>query len=195
MASVDEAAEAIARGGMVLMIDDVDRENEGDLVAAASLVTPRIATCMLRQASGLLCAAITAERAEQLDLPPMAQVNTALHGTRFTVSIDAVRGTTTGESAHDRAATLRAVADPQASPADFARPGHLFPLVADPGGVAARAGHTEAAVELAARAGLPAAAAICPVLDDDGGMARRAGLSRLARRLKVPMLHVAQLAS
>lgn len=195
MASVDEAAEAIARGGMVLMIDDVDRENEGDLVAAASLVTPRIATCMLRQASGLLCAAITAERAEQLDLPPMAQVNTALHGTRFTVSIDAVSGTTTGESAHDRAATLRAVADPQASPADFARPGHLFPLVADPGGVAARAGHTEAAVELAARAGLPAAAAICPVLDDDGGMARRAGLSRLARRLKVPMLHVAQLAS
>ena len=159
------------------------------------LVTPRIATCMLRQASGLLCAAITAERAEQLDLPPMAQVNTALHGTRFTVSIDAVRGTTTGESAHDRAATLRAVADPQASPADFARPGHLFPLVADPGGVAARAGHTEAAVELAARAGLPAAAAICPVLDDDGGMARRAGLSRLARRLQVPMLHVAQLAS
>lgn len=195
MASVDEAAEAIARGGMVLMIDDVDRENEGDLVAAASLVTPRIATCMLRQASGLLCAAITAERAEQLDLPPMAQVNTALHGTRFTVSIDAVSGTTTGESAHDRAATLRAVADPQASPADFARPGHLFPLVADPGGVAARAGHTEAAVELAARAGLPAAAAICPVLDDDGGMARRAGLSRLARRLQVPMLHVAQLAS
>ena len=195
MAGVDEAAEAIARGEMVLMIDDVDRENEGDLVAAASLVTPRIATCMLRRASGLLCAAITAERAEQLELPPMAQVNTALHGTRFTVSIDAVRGTTTGESAHDRAATLRAVADPQASPADFARPGHLFPLVADPGGVAARAGHTEAAVELAARAGLPAAAAICPVLDDDGGMARRAGLSRLARRLKVPMLHVAQLAS
>ena len=195
MAGVDEAAEAIARGGMVLMIDDVDRENEGDLVAAAALVTPRIATCMLRRASGLLCAAITAERAEQLELPPMAQVNTALHGTRFTVSIDAVRGTTTGESAHDRAATLRALADPQASPADFARPGHLFPLVADPGGVAARAGHTEAAVELAARAGLPAAAAICPVLDDDGGMARRAGLSRLARRLKVPMLHVAQLAS
>lgn len=195
MAGVDEAAEAIARGGMVLMIDDVDRENEGDLVAAAALVTPRIATCMLRRASGLLCAAITAERAEQLDLPPMAQVNTALHGTRFTVSIDAVRSTTTGESAHDRAATLRALADPQASPADFARPGHLFPLVADPGGVAARAGHTEAAVELAARAGLPAAAAICPVLDDDGGMARRAGLSRLARRLRVPMLHVAQLAS
>ena len=195
MAGVDEAAEAIARGEMVLMIDDVDRENEGDLVAAAALVTPRIATCMLRRASGLLCAAITAERAEQLDLPPMAQVNTALHGTRFTVSIDAVRGTTTGESAHDRAATLRALADPQASPADFARPGHLFPLVADPGGVAARAGHTEAAVELAARAGLPAAAAICPVLDDDGGMARRAGLSRLARRLRVPMLHVAQLAS
>ena len=195
MAGVDEAAEAIARGEMVLMIDDVDRENEGDLVAAAALVTPRIATCMLRRASGLLCAAITVERAEQLDLPPMAQVNTALHGTRFTVSIDAVRGTTTGESAHDRAATLRALADPQASPADFARPGHLFPLVADPGGVAARAGHTEAAVELAARAGLPAAAAICPVLDDDGGMARRAGLSRLARRLKVPMLHVAQLAS
>ncbi len=195
MATVDEAAQAIAGGRMVLMIDDVDRENEGDLVAAASLVTPRTATCMLRQASGLLCAAITAERAEQLDLPPMTQVNTALHGTRFTVSIDAVYGTTTGESAHDRAATLRAVADARASPADFARPGHVFPLVADPGGVAARPGHTEAAVELAARAGLPAAAAICPVLDDDGGMARRAGLSRLARRLRVPMLHVAQLAS
>jgi len=195
MATVDEAARAIADGRMVLMIDDVDRENEGDLVAAASLVTPRTATCMLRQASGLLCAAITAERAEQLELPPMTSVNTALHGTRFTVSIDAVRGTTTGESAHDRAATLRAVSDPQASPADFARPGHVFPLVADPGGVAARPGHTEAAVELAARAGLPPAAAICPVLDDDGGMARGACLSRLARRLRVPMLHVAQLVS
>ena len=195
MVSVDEAAQAIARGHMVLMIDDVDRENEGDLVAAASLVTPRAATLMLRQASGLLCAAITSERAAQLELPPMTPVNTALHGTRFTVSIDAVCGTTTGESAHDRAATLRALTDPQASAADFARPGHVFPLVADPGGVAARPGHTEAAVELAARAGLPPAAAICPVLDDDGGMARRAGLSRLARRLGVPMLHVAQLAS
>lgn len=195
MASVAEAAQAIARGRMVLMIDDVDRENEGDLVAAAALITPRIVTHMLRQASGVLCAAITAERAEQLELAPMSSVNTALHGTRFTVSVDAVRGTTTGESAHDRAATLRAVADPRAAPADFARPGHVFPLVADPGGVAARPGHTEAAVALAAHAGLPAAAAICPVLDDDGGMARRAGLSRLAARLRVPMLHVAQLAS
>lgn len=195
MASVAEAAQAIAGGRMVLMIDDVDRENEGDLVAAAALITPRIVTHMLRQASGVLCAAITAERAERLELAPMSPVNTALHGTRFTVSIDAVRGTTTGESAHDRAATLRAVADPRAAPADFARPGHVFPLVADPGGVAARPGHTEAAVALAARAGLPAAAAICPVLDDDGGMARRAGLSRLAARLRVPMLHVAQLAS
>ena len=195
MASVAEAAQAIAGGRMVLMIDDVDRENEGDLVAAAALITPRIVTHMLRQASGVLCAAITADRAERLELAPMSPVNTALHGTRFTVSIDAVRGTTTGESAHDRAATLRAVADPRAAPADFARPGHVFPLVADPGGVAARPGHTEAAVALAARAGLPAAAAICPVLDDDGGMARRAGLSRLAARLRVPMLHVAQLAS
>lgn len=195
MASVAEAAQAIAGGRMVLMIDDVDRENEGDLVAAAALITPRIVTHMLRQASGVLCAAITAERAERLELAPMSPVNTALHGTRFTVSIDAVRGTTTGESAHDRAATLRAVADPRAAPADFARPGHVFPLVADPGGVAARPGHTEAAVALAVRAGLPAAAAICPVLDDDGGMARRAGLSRLAARLRVPMLHVAQLAS
>ena len=195
MASVGEAAQAIARGRMVLMIDDVDRENEGDLVAAAALVTPRIVTHMLRRASGVLCAAITAERAEQLELAPMSPVNTALHGTRFTVSVDAVRGTTTGESAHDRAATLRAVADPRAAPADFARPGHVFPLVADPGGVAARPGHTEAAVALAAHAGLPPAAAICPVLDDDGGMARRAGLSRLAARLRVPMLHVAQLAS
>lgn len=195
MSGVDRAARAIAGGGMVLMIDDVDRENEGDLVAAAALITPRTVTHMLRQASGVLCAAITAERAESLQLAPMAAVNTALHGTRFTVSVDVVRGATTGESAHDRAATLRALADPQAAPADFARPGHVFPLVADPGGVAARPGHTEAAVELAARAGLPPAAAICPVLDDDGGMAGRAGLSRLAARLGVPMLHVAELAS
>lgn len=195
MAGVDDAAQAIAGGKMVLMIDDVDRENEGDLVAAAALITPRTVTHMLRQASGVLCAAITAERAERLQLGPMAAVNTALHGTRFTVSVDAVRGTTTGESAHDRAATLRAIADPQAAPADFARPGHVFPLVADPGGVTARPGHTEAAVELAARAGLPAVAAICPVLDDDGGMAGRAGLSRLAARLGAPMLHVAQLGS
>ena len=195
MASVGDAAQAIAGGRMVLLIDDADRENEGDLVAAAALITPQTVTRMLRQASGVLCAAITAEQAERLELPQMTPVNTALHGTRFTVSIDATRGTTSGESAYDRAATLRAVADPHASPADFARPGHVFPIAADPGGVAARPGHTEAAVELAARAGLPAAAAICPVLDDDGGMARRAGLSRLARRLGVPMLHVAQLAS
>lgn len=195
MVGVGEAAQAMAAGRMVLMIDDADRENEGDLVAAAALITPRTVTHMLRQASGVLCAAITAERAERLQLAPMSAVNTALHGTRFTVSVDAVRGTTTGESAHDRAATLRAIADPQAAPADFARPGHVFPLVADPGGVAARPGHTEAAVELAARAGLPAAAAICPVLDDDGGMARGAGLSRLAARLGAPMLHVAQLAA
>ena len=195
LASVDEAAQEIARGQMVLMIDDADRENEGDLVAAASLVTPRIATCMLRQASGLLCAAITNAQAKQLELPPMTSKNTALHGTHFTVSVDALKGTTTGESAHDRATTLRALANPKASPSEFARPGHVFPLVADPGGVAARPGHTEAAVDLVTRAGLPPAAAICPVLDDEGGMARRIELSRLAHRLGIPILHVSQLTS
>lgn len=195
IASVDDAVQSIANGRMVLLIDDVDRENEGDLVAAAALITPQTVTHMLRQASGVLCAAITADRAEQLQLAPMTAVNTALHGTRFTVSIDATRGTTSGESAHDRATTLRAIANPSVPPTDFARPGHIFPIAADPGGVAARPGHTEAAVELAARAGLPPAAAICPVLDDDGRMAHRSCLSQLARRLGVPMLHVAQLAS
>ena len=195
MATVEDATDAMARGEMVLLVDDVDRENEGDLVAAAALITSKTVTRMLRQASGVLCAAITPDRAEQLQLAPMTALNTALHGTRFTVSIDATKGTTSGESAHDRAITLRALADPDASPGDFARPGHIFPIAAHPGGLSTRQGHTEAAVELASRAGVPPAAAICPVLDDDGYMARRAELRILARRMALPMLHVAQLYS
>ena len=178
------------------MIDDVDRENEGDLVAAASLVTPRIATCMLRQASGLLCAAITAERAEQLDLPPMAQVNTALHGTRLH-RLD-----------RRRARHHHGASPPTTAPPRYGRsPTRRRPPPTSPGRATSFRWSPIRAVWPHAPAtprrrwswprapGLPAAAAICPVLDDDGGMARRAGLSRLARRLQVPMLHVAQLAS
>jgi 3,4-dihydroxy 2-butanone 4-phosphate synthase/GTP cyclohydrolase II len=170
--AVEAAVEDVQNGRLVVVVDDEDRENEGDLIGAAELVTPDAVNFMAREARGLMCVAITRERAAALDLPMMEARNTGLHETPFTVSVDLREGTTTGISAADRAKTIRALSDPAASPGDFARPGHIFPLRAQTGGVLRRAGHTEAAVDLARLAGLRPAGVLIEILREDGTMAR-----------------------
>ncbi|MFN3285976.1 MAG: GTP cyclohydrolase II [bacterium] len=191
--SVEEALRRLARGDLVVVLDDEDRENEGDFVLAACRATPQAVNLMVREGGGLLCAPLTAQRARELDLPPMTIHNTSRYGTAFTVSVSARKGVSTGISAFDRATTLRALADPATRPEDLDRPGHVFPLVARDGGVLERPGHTEAAVELVQRAGLPPVAAICEVLAPDGRMARLADLASLCSRLGLGMLRVADL--
>ncbi len=180
--SIPDAVEDVRNGKLVVVVDDEDRENEGDLIGAAELVTPDSVNFMAREARGLMCVAVTRERAAALDLRMMEQANTSLHDTPFTVSVDYRHGTTTGISAADRAATVRALADPEARPTDFARPGHIFPLRAQTGGVLRRAGHTEAAVDLARLAGLRPAGVLIEVMDDDGTMARGERLRAFADR-------------
>jgi 3,4-dihydroxy 2-butanone 4-phosphate synthase/GTP cyclohydrolase II len=167
---------------MVILIDDEDRENEGDLVLAAEKVTPDAINFMARHARGLICATLTPERADALHLGPMAHENTASFGTAFTVSVDAVAGVATGISAADRATTVRAIIDPATKPGDLARPGHVFPIRAQPGGVLKRAGQTEGSVDLARLAGLMPAGVICEIMNDDGTMARVPELKAFARR-------------
>jgi 3,4-dihydroxy 2-butanone 4-phosphate synthase/GTP cyclohydrolase II len=191
--SIEEAIEEIRNGGIVIVVDDADRENEGDMILAAQLATPEKVNFLARHARGLICAPLTAERAELLRLQPMVPDNTCRLGTAFTVSIDLVGGTTTGISAHDRAATIRALVETKTRAEDFARPGHVFPLVAKPGGVLRRAGHTEAAVDLARLAGLAPVGVLCEVLDDDGSMARLSRLKRTAAELKLKMVTIADL--
>jgi len=157
---------------MVIVTDDEDRENEGDLVMAAAKVTPQAVNFMATHGRGLICAPITAERAAHLGLQRMVARNRELHATDFTVSVDATHGTTTGISARDRAATIRALADPASTPGDLRQPGHIFPLQAAEGGVLHRAGHTEAGVDLARLAGLDPSGVICEILNEDGSMAR-----------------------
>ena len=178
--SVEEAVDEIRKGNIVIVVDDESRENEGDMVLAADKVTPEKINFMVKYARGLVCLALTQERSNELDLEPMVANNTAKLGTAFTVSIDAVRGTTTGISAFDRSETIRATIRPDAKASDFARPGHIFPLSAYPGGALRRAGHTEASVDLAAIAGLFPAGVLCEIMDDDGHMARLPRLSRVA---------------
>ena len=178
--SIEEAIQRLRRGEVLILVDDEGRENEGDLVAAAQHVTPETINFMTKHGRGLICMPITAARARELSLPPMASENTALHGTSFTVSVDARRGITTGTSAHDRARTVEALIDPASEPEDLARPGHLFPITAREGGVLKRAGHTEAAVDLARLAGLVPAGVICEILNEDGTMARLPQLERFA---------------
>lgn len=191
--SVEEALRRLARGDLVVVLDDENRENEGDFVLAACHATPEAVNLMIREGGGLLCAPLTAQRARELDLPPMTVHNTSRYGTAFTVSVSARKGVSTGISAFDRATTLRALADPATRPEDLDRPGHVFPLVARDGGVLERPGHTEAAVELVQRAGLPPVAAICEVLAPDGRMARLADLTSLCSRLGLGMIRVADL--
>lgn len=178
--SIETAIAEIRDGKMIIVVDDEDRENEGDLVMAAEKVTPEAVNFLTKYGRGLICVPLMAERLERLELEAMVRRNTALHGTRFTVSVDAVDGTTTGISAFDRAVTIRKLIDANARPADFGRPGHIFPLQGMDGGVLARAGHTEASVDLARLAGLYPAGLLCEIIDDDGRMARVPRLMAMA---------------
>lgn len=191
--SIEEAIERIKRGEMVILVDDENRENEGDLVIAAEFVTAETINFMAKYARGLICTPIDVERAHRLALPPMASENTALHGTKFTVSVDARSGISTGISAHDRAHTVQVIIDDRSVPDDLARPGHVFPLIAQAGGVLKRAGHTEAAVDLATLAGLKPAAVICEVMDEDGTMARLPQLEKFAAEHELAIANIADL--
>ncbi len=168
---IEEAIEDLKRGKMIVVVDDEDRENEGDLVMAAEKVTPDAVNFMARYGRGLICVPLTPERIDELDFPLMVTHNTDSHETAFTVSVDA-KEVTTGISAHERALTIQKIIDPQACPADFTRPGHIFPLRAKEGGVLRRAGHTEASIDLAKLAGLYPAGVICEIMNEDGTMAR-----------------------
>ena len=180
-APIPELLEEIRAGRMVVIVDDEDRENEGDLIMAAELVRPADINFMVTHARGLVCLSLTRERCQQLGLPPMVRDNTSSHHTNFTVSIEAAEGVTTGISAYDRAHTVRTAVKPNAAPSDLAQPGHIFPLQAQPGGVLSRAGHTEAAADLSLMAGLEPAGVLVEILNPDGTMARRPELEAFAR--------------
>ncbi|HET7229303.1 MAG TPA: bifunctional 3,4-dihydroxy-2-butanone-4-phosphate synthase/GTP cyclohydrolase II [Longimicrobium sp.] len=193
--TVEAAIEDIRQGKMVIVADDENRENEGDLVCAAELVTPEIINFMATHARGLICLSLTAERADALDLRPMTDVNTEALGTAFTVSVDAAHrfGVTTGISAWDRATTIKVCMDPASVPGDLRRPGHIFPLRARAGGVLRRVGQTEASVDLARLAGLQPGGVICEILNEDGTMARRPQLEEFAARHGIRFITVAQI--
>ncbi len=191
--TIDAAIKDIRKGRFVVLVDDEDRENEGDLVMAAEKVTPDSINFMAMRGRGLICLALTPERVEELQLPPQAAENTAAFGTAFTVSIDARRDITTGISAADRATTIRTAVDPKTKPADLARPGHIFPLKAQRGGVLKRAGQTEGSVDLARLAGLYPAGVLCEIMNDDGTMARVKDLVAFARRHRLKMVTIKDL--
>ncbi|MGH7276848.1 MAG: bifunctional 3,4-dihydroxy-2-butanone-4-phosphate synthase/GTP cyclohydrolase II [Candidatus Rokuibacteriota bacterium] len=190
---VEEAIEEIRQGRILIVVDDEDRENEGDLVMAADRVTPDAVNFMAKHGRGLICAPLTGERLDELKIAMMVADNTAPMGTAFTVTVDARRGVTTGTSAYDRAVTIRTLVDPQMRAEDLTRPGHILPLRAMPGGVLRRAGHTEAAIDLARLAGCSPAGVICEVLDEDGGMARLPQLVELAQAHGLRMITIKDL--
>ena len=179
--SIEEAIEEIRAGRILIVVDDEDRENEGDLLMAADMTTPEAVNFMAKHGRGLVCVPMLGDRLDELEISMMVRDNTAPLGTAFTTTVDARRGVTTGTSAYDRAVTIRTLVDPATRPDDLTKPGHIFPLRALEGGVLRRAGHTEAAVDLARMAGCAPAGVICEVLDEDGGMARVPGLMKLAR--------------
>jgi 3,4-dihydroxy 2-butanone 4-phosphate synthase/GTP cyclohydrolase II len=193
--TIEQAIEDIRNGRIVIVADDEDRENEGDLICAAELATPELINFMARHGRGLICLALTADRCDHLGLAPMAETNPDEYRTAYTVSIDASPrfGVTTGISAHDRATTVRVAVDPETHPGDLRRGGHVFPLRAREGGVLQRVGHTEAAVDLARLAGLSPAGVICEILNDDGTTARRPQLEKFATEHKLTFVTVAQL--
>jgi len=192
-ARVEAAVAAIRRGEMVIVVDDEDRENEGDLTMAAEKVTPAAINFMAKHGRGLICMPMTGERLDKLEIPLMVEKNSTRFETAFCVAIEAKRGTSTGISAADRSATIRAAINPKTKPSDLARPGHIFPLRARDGGVLVRAGQTEAAVDLSRIAGLAPAGVICEIMNDDGTMARVPALARFARRHKLLMITIADL--
>jgi 3,4-dihydroxy 2-butanone 4-phosphate synthase/GTP cyclohydrolase II len=191
--SIEEAIEEIRKGNFVIVLDDESRENEGDLVIAAEKATPEAVNFMAKYARGLICVPMTAERLKEIDLPQMANSNTESMGTAFTVSVDAKHNVTTGISAYDRAATIRALIDPGTTRRDLAVPGHIFPLQAKNGGVLRRTGHTEAAVDLARLSGLYPAGVICEIMNDDGTMARRPELYEFAKKHDLKMVSIEDL--
>ncbi|MCM8805833.1 MAG: bifunctional 3,4-dihydroxy-2-butanone-4-phosphate synthase/GTP cyclohydrolase II [Candidatus Omnitrophica bacterium] len=191
--TIESAIEDIKKGKFVIIVDDAKRENEGDLVVSAQKVTPRHINFMAKFARGLICVALTGERINQLKLSPMVEDNTALHHTNFTVSVDAKKGVTTGISAFDRAKTIKVLISPDTKPDDLAKPGHVFPIKAKDGGVLVRAGHTEAAVDLAKLAGHYPAGVICEIMAEDGSMARMPELIKLAKKHKLKIITIADL--
>lgn len=191
--SIETAIQTIAAGGTVIVTDDEGRENEGDLVMAAEKATPELVNMMIRHARGLICVPMTEPQLKRLGINPMVQQNREAHRTAFTVSVDATEGITTGISAFDRARTIKLLSDPDTRSDELVQPGHIFPLCARPGGVLERAGHTEAAVDLAALAGLKPAAVICEILNDDGSMARVPELLAFKQRHNVPLVSITAL--
>jgi len=190
---IEEIIDEISAGKMVIVTDDPGRENEADLIAAASMVTPEMIAFMANHGRGLICAPITAQRAEELHLPPMTRRNTESQQTAFTVSVDAAEDITTGISAADRARTIHLLANPEANPASLVQPGHIFPLQAVPGGVLRRAGHTEAAIDLTRLAKLPEAGVICEIMNEDGTMARAGDLGEFQEKHQLKACTISEL--
>lgn len=191
--SIEEALDDLRQGKVIIVVDDEDRENEGDFVALTEHATPEVINFMITEGRGLVCVPITEERAKQLALHTMVEVNTDAHGTAFTVSVDAVVGTTTGISAYERSVTVKRLIEADAKPEDFRKPGHIFPLIAKDGGTLRRAGHTEAAVDLARLAGSYPSGVICEVLNEDGTMARVPNLEAIAQKFDLKMITIADL--
>ncbi len=191
--TIEEVLENFKKGKPSIVVDDKDRENEGDLIIPASHISAEIINFIAKYARGLICIAITLERAKKLGLSPMVEKNTSLKGTPFTISVDARKNTTTGISAYDRAQTVKVIIDPATRPDDLARPGHIFPLIAQKGGVLVRAGHTEAAIDLARLAGFYPAGVLCEIMDEDGHMARLSQLSGFAQKHKLKICTIADL--
>ena len=192
--TIEEAIEEIQKGNFIIVVDDVDRENEGDLIIAAEHITPEKINFLETHARGLICAPITKERAEELDLPMMVSHNTSLHSTPFTVTVDLLtNGCTTGISAYDRAQTILALTRKETAPEDFGRPGHIFPLRAQSRGVLRRAGHTEATIDFARLAGLYPAGALAEIKNEDGSMARLPELMEMSRKFNLKIVSVADL--
>ena len=191
--TIEEAIDDFRQGRFVIVVDDEDRENEGDLICAAETITPEMVNFMLKYARGVLCAPITISRSEELELPHQVQENTSMLGTPFTVTVDKLEGCATGVSAHDRAATIRALADPASTPQTFGRPGHINPLYAQDNGVLRRSGHTEAAIDLCKLAGLYPAGALIEIMNDDGTMARMPQLQVFAEEHRMKIITIKDL--
>ncbi len=192
--SIESAIADIKAGKMVIVVDDEDRENEGDFITAARNITPEVINFMAREGRGLICVALTGRRCAELELQPMVSSNTSLHETAFTVSVDLIgNGTTTGISAHDRAATIQALINPKTQPSHLGRPGHIFPLMAKDGGVLRRAGHTEAAVDLSRLAGFEEAGVLVEIMNEDGSMARLPQLESIAQKLDLKIVSIKDL--
>ena len=191
--SIEAAIESFKNGRMLIVVDDEDRENEGDFIIAAEKANPEDINFMMKEGRGLICMAIPSEYSQRLKLSPMVSENTAIHQTNFTVSVDAKINISTGISAHDRWETVQVILNENSRPDDLARPGHMFPLTAKDGGVLQRAGHTEAAVDLASLSGMKSASLLVEIIDEDGSMARLPALKKMANKFEMPLLTIADL--